>query len=187
MANLKYISGAIGNINIDLERKQVKFTLTSEKYGTFQMSMYVNEPDTFESPEWLKDDNQAKIGYTTQVKEYNGKEYTFHNVKKAELVEEAIKDTADDDMNDDVNFDYGANVTTTKKVKPVEKPKDELDPIKDKLIEAVQLESWLIDQIHTNNAKWDWYRVLPFEEQQKYDISEYIEINTQRFTRWRKS
>ena len=69
MANLKYISGAIGNINIDLERKQVKFTLTSEKYGTFQMSMYVNEPDTFESPEWLKDDNQAKIGYTTKVKE----------------------------------------------------------------------------------------------------------------------
>ena len=198
MAELEIIEGAIGDIQ--QTEKNLKCSVTTEENERTYFSMYIENPATFEMPNWaLKDGSIVKIGYSTTKKEYNGKEMTFRNIKKARLVEgdiselkpkaeksfnEEIDAIAEDDGTDFNPAEYERELADVPVVDQDGNPTMEIDP---KLDEAVKTESMIMNSIYTTLHKYEWFRNMPFEEKQKYVVSEYIEINTQRFTRWRKS
>jgi len=196
MAELEVIEGAISDIQ--QTEKNLKCSVTTEENDKTYFSMYIENPATFEMPNWaLEEGRIVKIGYSTTRKEYNGKEMTFRNIKKARLMEssepkpkaetsfnEAIDAIAEDDGTDFNPAEYEAELADVPVVDQDGNPTIEIDS---KLDEATTTEAMLMNSIYNKLSNYDWFKNMPFEEKQKYAVSLYIEINTQRFTRWRKS
>ena len=186
--------GAIGDI--EQTATNLKCSLADETGKKLYFSMFIENPNSFEMPSWAKNDGDiVKFGYYTTKKEYNGKEMTFRNIKKAKIVEQvspSVEDLDDDLDNEDDGTDFNPA-----DFEPADKPQTDV-PIVDQngnavleidtqLDKASTTEAMLMNSIQTKLAKYDWFNHLPPEEKQKYAVSLYIEINTQRFTRWRKS